>query len=704
MKLARPALPFFALLLLGGVVAQAQKPLDPDTNVSMTGSTESEHDPDIASLPTGEHVIVWRREFQDGGSSILARRYDADGVPLSGEIEVATADGYVGGSLTEPSVALAPDGSFIVFWEDSAYPPQVNGQRMGADDMPVGLPLSVANGDGYYNSRNTPNVAVNDDGTFVVTFHEDYSIFFQRFAADGSSADGRVQVIDGASYNDGHFSPSLGSHGSSGEFVVAWENYQYSYYGGEYLTRGTREERQAARDAAREMENPLPELQVEGSPSGSSYSSNLLFQRFMADGTAIDTLPQFAHGEETTYAYEASVGMAADKGFVITWRDETDGDGPGDDTLMVRRFGPDGLPRGEALDLQHPQGGSGNPQHPRVAVAPSGAFVVAWSSFLSYEPDSAGPAEPAADDDRRIDEDELAIGREGGVTQGEVEAPPEHFVHVWGGRPDGTLIGPERISGFNRADRSPVPMITAGTSGQVVFSANDTAMQEIRVRAFSCFDPDSDDDGLGDACDNCPDTPNPEQDDLDEDGLGDACDNCPEDQNPDQEDGDSDEIGDACDNCVEDDNTGQEDADGDDIGDVCDNCVDDMNSGQEDSDSDDVGDACDNCPDTSNPDQADTDGGSGPDGAGDVCDVCPDVYDFEQFDSDMDGLGDACDNCRFMENVDQADGDSDDVGDLCDNCPGDANTFQDDEDSDSAGDACDNCPGLFNFGQDDEDA
>lgn len=37
---------------------------------------------------------------------------------------------------------------------------------------------------------------------------------------------------------------------------------------------------------------------------------------------------------------------------------------------------------------------------------------------------------------------------------------------------------------------------------------------------------DTDNDGVGDACDNCPATSNPGQQDLDKDGIGDACDNC----------------------------------------------------------------------------------------------------------------------------------------------------------------------------------
>ncbi len=38
---------------------------------------------------------------------------------------------------------------------------------------------------------------------------------------------------------------------------------------------------------------------------------------------------------------------------------------------------------------------------------------------------------------------------------------------------------------------------------------------------------DSDNDGIGDACDNCPNDYNPYHEDIDSDGVGDACDNCP---------------------------------------------------------------------------------------------------------------------------------------------------------------------------------
>jgi hypothetical protein len=81
--------------------------------------------------------------------------------------------------------------------------------------------------------------------------------------------------------------------------------------------------------------------------------------------------------------------------------------------------------------------------------------------------------------------------------------------------------------------------------------------------------------------------------DTDGDNIPDACDNCPDDQNPNQEDADLDGVGDACDNCPNDFNFGQEDSDGDDVGDACDNCPDDPNLNQDDLDEDGAGDVCD---------------------------------------------------------------------------------------------------------------
>ena len=224
---------------------------------------------------------------------------------------------------------------------------------------------------------------------------------------------------------------------------------------------------------------------------------------------------------------------------------------------------------------------------------------------------------------------------------------------------------------------------------------------------------DSDDDGVCDPIDNCPEADNVDQADLDEDGAGDACDDDRDgDGAPDAVelecgadpadavsvpiDRDEDGICDARDNCLDTANEDQADLDEDGAGDACDDDIDgdgaanalevdcqsdpaDAASTPVDADEDEICDAEDNCVDAANDDQADLD----EDGMGDVCDD----------DLDGDGAANALEVECQSDPIDAAsvpaDGDDDGICDVLDNCAELANAGQADLDADDAGDACD---------------
>ena len=138
---------------------------------------------------------------------------------------------------------------------------------------------------------------------------------------------------------------------------------------------------------------------------------------------------------------------------------------------------------------------------------------------------------------------------------------------------------------------------------------------------------DRDGDGLLDLDDNCPNDPNPGQQDADQDDQGDICD----------PDDDGDGVNDETDNCPDLANTSQDDLDQDSQGNACD----------PDLDGDGIANESDNCPNVANPEQQeacvadpnDTDG----DGQPNAGDNCPDAFNPSQQDPDGDGIGTTCD-------------------------------------------------------------
>ncbi len=174
-------------------------------------------------------------------------------------------------------------------------------------------------------------------------------------------------------------------------------------------------------------------------------------------------------------------------------------------------------------------------------------------------------------------------------------------------------------------------------------------------------------------------------------------------------DSDNDGVSDASDRCPNSNATVE--ADG---------CSDD-NDRRKDADTDGIENSADNCPTVANPDQLDTDG----DRRGNACDRDDDndgVPDDDELaqgsdpllaDTDNDGVQDGDDNCAIISNANQADNDRDDEGDACDsdddndgvNDEDDAFPFDKDESVDTDGDGIGNNadPDDDNDGVADED-
>ncbi|MDO5608975.1 MAG: thrombospondin type 3 repeat-containing protein [Capnocytophaga sp.] len=165
---------------------------------------------------------------------------------------------------------------------------------------------------------------------------------------------------------------------------------------------------------------------------------------------------------------------------------------------------------------------------------------------------------------------------------------------------DGGLTFPHLLaSGLpnNGSATLTIPNSIVTNSGRFMIRAEGNIFLAVNAGNITVHaDGDTDNDGVLNSKDNCPEIYNPDQADLDGDGIGDVCD----------DDMDGDGIPNASDNCPRVANRDQADLDGDGIGDACD----------DDWDGDGILNDVDNCPRTYNPDQADMDN----DGIGDACD------------------------------------------------------------------------------------
>jgi hypothetical protein len=125
--------------------------------------------PEVAMDGTGCFAVTWMRDRTN--HPIVARLFDAAGVPLTDPLEVNTASIA---SVTRPSIAMNSLGYFIVAWDGDP-------QRASEDDIHARLydPNGVPRGKPFVvntiraGAQQWPHVSINDANEFIVVWEHD---------------------------------------------------------------------------------------------------------------------------------------------------------------------------------------------------------------------------------------------------------------------------------------------------------------------------------------------------------------------------------------------------------------------------------------------------------------------------------------------------------------------------------------------------
>jgi hypothetical protein len=309
-------------------------------------TTNAQRDAAVAMDANGNFVVAWASRHQLSGSSdydVFARRFGADGTPLSGEFQV---NAYTTNVQRAPKVAMDADGDFVIVWHSNGQDGSNNGvygQRYNATGTAQGTEFRI---NSYTTgSQVDPSIAMDAVGNFVVTWtssgtsqagaNSGSDVYGQRYAADGSTVGSEFLVN---SYTVREQTKSAVAMDADGDFVVTWVATDQLVFGS---------------------------------------ADDIYARRFSAGGVAQGT--EFLVNTSTTGNQQApAIAMDADGDFVIVWRSAHINTTNGDD-VYAHQFAADGTPVGSQFRVNTHT--SNQQFRSAVAMDADGDFVVVWDSY-----------------------------------------------------------------------------------------------------------------------------------------------------------------------------------------------------------------------------------------------------------------------------------------------------------------------------------
>ena len=316
-----------------------------------TFTTDRQQWPDVASLPSGEFVVVWHSYGSASGEtdfSIQRRRFAADATPLENDFQVNI---ITTGPQMLPVIAADPaGGGFVVVWVDGSQGAgRIVGQRFSSNGAFAGPAFQVNSHSTY--SQSEPAVATNANGDFVVVWNgfgspgdDDYSdsVKGRRFLANGTPQGDDFQVntytTQMQAYADVAFS-------QNGEFLVVWTG--------------------------------------EGSTGSDDSMFSIQGRRFASDGTAFGDDFQINSFTQRSQRQPVVVGEPADMvgpsgEWVVAWQSDRS-PGEYDVSIQSRRLGSDGTPMGQDFEVNTYT--TDHQGAPAIAIDAFGDFTITWDSF-----------------------------------------------------------------------------------------------------------------------------------------------------------------------------------------------------------------------------------------------------------------------------------------------------------------------------------
>ncbi len=189
--------------------------------------------PTVAMSADGKFIIAWDSDLQDGsGTGIYFQRYDSNGNKAGTETR---ANSYTSGTQWDASVAIAPDGSFVVAWDGKSANDTygISARRFTSAGAANGTDFMVNTttaGD-----QDVPNVSVDGTGNYVFTWasysstNDRATIMVRRMNSAGTMLTTETNLAPNNPAGSYLIDPKVASD-SAGNYVVVWTATDYIKY------------------------------------------------------------------------------------------------------------------------------------------------------------------------------------------------------------------------------------------------------------------------------------------------------------------------------------------------------------------------------------------------------------------------------------------------------------------------------------------
>lgn len=356
--------------------------------------------PKIAIAPDGKAIVVWESDTRDNdGLAVAAQRFDSDGSKSGDEFIVNTE---TVSTQSQPTVAVAEDGSHIVFWRSKFQ----DGSEFGVFAQRYDSAGNVVGGEFQINEETNSNqdqayAAYHSNGNLMVIWEssgqdgnagEIYARVYNKQFNDISKGEFRVNTVIEGWQNTARIAAVPGG------FVVVWESLNidseriaivFKRFGSDGTPLMTIEEQVNIREIC-DQKNPDIATQADGSfaivwehledpekcGSAGSLASDIAARIYSSDGSALTE--EIILSQNTSGNQNLGITQDGRGGYVAIWQADTSSNDSSDE-IYGRRFSASGTLDGEQFIFNSKK--DSYQVFPAIALAPDGTLFAVWGSW-----------------------------------------------------------------------------------------------------------------------------------------------------------------------------------------------------------------------------------------------------------------------------------------------------------------------------------